>query len=62
MPIPGQIEIPESYAPLTMKRWEYRVVDIAFCCEAHLNDLGQLGWELVCSTQNRLIFKRWAQA
>lgn len=35
-----------------MRQFEYRILVTADLSETALNDLGKLGWELVCSTQS----------
>lgn len=46
-----------------MREFEYRILQASDLGEAKLNELGQSGWELVCSTQSILfgsclVFKR----
>jgi hypothetical protein len=35
-----------------MRRFEYRILVTADLSESSLNELGEQGWELVCSTQS----------
>ncbi len=35
-----------------MRRFEYRILKASELSEAILNELGEQGWELVCSTQS----------